>query len=153
MISDRRHNPKPVQAIRQGGGLTVLLGPVGLAVRPLGGERGRLESRSERYGRQQGARKGNNPKKHGRPSHHPLLAVLAESHFILHGWLRSGNCGAARGAVEFLKEALALAGQRHRIRIVRADSGFFEDPLLSFLEQRDLTYIVVARLTRWAPRG
>ena len=79
--------------------------------------------------------------------------MLAESHFILHGGLRSGNCGAARGAVEFLKEALALAGQRHRIRIVRADSGFFEDPLLSFLEQRDLTYIVVARLTRWARRG
>jgi len=32
----------------------------------------------ERYGRQQGARKGHNPKKHGRPSHHPLLAVFGE---------------------------------------------------------------------------
>jgi hypothetical protein len=106
----------------------------------------------ERYGRQQGARKGHNPKKHGRPSHHPLLAVLAEAHFILHGWLRSGNCGAARGAVEFLKEALALVGQRHRIRMVRADSGFFEDALLSFLEARQLSYIVVARLTRWLKR-
>src|SRR6266542_786387 len=50
----------------------------------------------ERYGRQQGALKGHNPRKHGRPSHHPLLAVLAEAHFILHGWLRSGNCGTAR---------------------------------------------------------
>lgn len=106
----------------------------------------------ERYGRQQGARKGYNPKKHGRPSHHPLLAVLAEAHFILHGWLRSGNCGAARGAVEFLKEALALLGPSHRLRIVRADSGFFEEPLLSFLEERQLTYIVVARLTRWLKR-
>lgn len=106
----------------------------------------------ERYGRQQGARKGYNPKKHGRPSHHPLLAVLAEAHFILHGWLRSGNCGAARGAVEFLKEALALLGPSHRLRRVRADSGFFEEPLLSFLEQRQLTYIVVARLTRWLKR-
>jgi len=34
--------------------------------------------------------------------------VLAEAHFLLHGWLRSGNCGSARGVVEFLKEALAL---------------------------------------------
>ena len=106
----------------------------------------------ERYGQQQGSLKGHNPRKHGRPSHHPLLAVLAEAHFLLHGWLRSGNCGAARGVVEFLQEALALWGQRHRIRIVRADSGFFEDKLLSFLEQRSLPYIVVARLTKWIKR-
>jgi hypothetical protein len=106
----------------------------------------------ERYGHQEGARKGHNPKKHGRPSHHPLLAVLAEAHFILHGWLRSGNCGAARGVVEFLKEALALLETRHRIRVVRADAGFFDDHLLSFLEERGLTYIVVARLTRWLKR-
>jgi len=32
---------------------------------------------------------------------------MAEATFVLHGWLRSGNCTAARGAVEFLKEALA----------------------------------------------
>ncbi len=102
----------------------------------------------ERYGRQQGALKGYNPKKHGRPSHHPLLAVLGEAHFVLHGWLRSGNCGPSRGVVEFLKEALALLGKRHCIRVVRADSGFFDEKLLSFLEERRLVYIVVARLTR-----
>ncbi|HZL66782.1 MAG TPA: IS1380 family transposase [Candidatus Limnocylindrales bacterium] len=106
----------------------------------------------QRYGRQQGSLKGHNPRKHGRPSHHPLLAVLAEAHFLLHGWLRSGNCGAARGVVEFLQEALALWGQRQKIRLVRADSGFFEDKLLSFLEQRSLSYIVVARLTKWTKR-
>ena len=106
----------------------------------------------ERYGRQEGALKGPNPHKHGRPSHHPLLAVLAEAHFILHGWLRSGNCGTARGVVEFLKEALALLSERHRIRRVRADAGFFDQALLSFLEERSLSYIVVARLTRWLKR-
>lgn len=129
-----------------------------------GWQLGRLEPRSEgwsldldstvfeRYGRQQGARKGHNPRKHGRPSHHPLLAVLAEAQFVLHGWLRSGNCSSARGVVEFLKEGLALLGPRHRIRVVRADSGFFDDKLLSFLEERELTYIVVARLTAWLKR-
>jgi hypothetical protein len=45
----------------------------------------------ERYGKQEGSRKGHNPRKHGRPSHHPLLAVLGEAHFLLHGWLRSGG--------------------------------------------------------------
>jgi hypothetical protein len=106
----------------------------------------------ERYGRQQGALRGPNPRKHGRPSHHPLLAVLAEAHFLLHGWLRSGNCGSARGAVEFLKEALALLPQTHAIRVVRADAGFFDQQLLGFLEQRGLSYIIVARLTRWLKR-
>jgi hypothetical protein len=106
----------------------------------------------ERYGRQQGSLKGHNPRKHGRPTHHPLLAVLAEAHFLLHGWLRSGNCASARGAVEFLKEALALWALRQKIRLVRADSGFFDDKLLGFLEQRCLPYIVVARMTRFIQR-
>lgn len=106
----------------------------------------------ERNGRQEGVLKGYNPHKHGRPSHHPLLAVLPEAHFILHGWLRSGNCGSSRGVVAFLEEALALWGQRQTIRLVRADSGFFDDTLLSFLEQRCLPYIVVTRLTKWVKR-
>ena len=96
--------------------------------------------------------KGHNPRKHGQPSHQPLLAVLAEAHLLLHGWLRSGNCGPARGVVEFLEEALALWGPRQKIRPVRADSGFFDDKLLSFLEQRRLPYIVVARLIKWIKR-
>jgi hypothetical protein len=103
----------------------------------------------ERYGRQQGARKGYNPKKPGRVSHHPLLAVLGEAHFILHGWLRSGNTAAGRGAVEFLKEALAKLRSPEWIRVVRADSGFFDQELLQYLEDQRLSYIVVARLTRW----
>src|ERR1700683_1453149 len=96
----------------------------------------------ERYGKQEGSLKGHNPRKHGRPSHHPLLAVVSEAHFLLHGWLRSGDWGTSSGVVEFLEEALALWGQREKIRLRRADSGFFDDKPLSFLEQRLLPYIV-----------
>jgi len=106
----------------------------------------------ERYGKQEGARKGYNPRKPGRASHHPLLAVLAEAHFVVNGWLRSGNAGTARGVVEFLKESLALLGEVHKIRLVRADSGFFAKELLEFLEERLLGYIVVARMTKWLKR-
>ena len=53
----------------------------------------------ERYGEQQGVKRGYNPRKPGRGSHHPLLAVLGEAYFILHGWLRSGNTAAAGGVV------------------------------------------------------
>ena len=107
----------------------------------------------ERHGQQQeGAMKGYNPRRPGRLSHHPLLAVLAERHFIMHGWLRSGNSGTARGVTEFLKEALALWGGRGRLRVVRGDAGFFDQELLAFLEERSLPYIVVARLTKWVKR-
>ena len=54
--------------------------------------------------KQEGARKGHNPKRKGRLSHHPLVAVLAEPRFVLNGWLRSGNCSSAREVVAFLTE-------------------------------------------------
>jgi hypothetical protein len=58
----------------------------------------------ERYGQQEGVKQGYNPRKPGRGSHPPLLAVLGEGYFILHGWLRSGNTAAGRGVEEFLRE-------------------------------------------------
>jgi hypothetical protein len=75
------------------------------------------------------------------------LAVLAEVPLVLHGWLRSGNTGAARGVRAFLSEALALLPAGMTLRCVRADSGFFEEGLLAFLEERQLPYLIVARLT------
>jgi hypothetical protein len=106
----------------------------------------------ERYGSQEGSRRGYNPRKPGRASHHPLLAVLAEANMILHGWLRSGNTGSAQGAVAFLTEALAKLPTPIKIRTLRADSGFFDQKLLSFLEEKALPYIIVARLTPWLKR-
>lgn len=100
-----------------------------------------------REGQQEGARKGFNPRRQGRNSHHPLLAVLAEAQFVLHGWLRSGNTGAARGVIPFLQEALALLPEGTWLRTVRADSGFFDGGFLDFLEARSLPYVVVARMT------
>lgn len=106
----------------------------------------------QRSGRQEGAAKGYNPSRPGRKSHHPLLAVLAEAPFILHGWLRSGNTIAASGALAFLREALALVPTTMPIRCVRADSGFFEQALLGFLEERGLPYIIVAKMTYYLRR-
>lgn len=36
----------------------------------------------------------------------------------------AGTAARARGAAEFLKEALALLPQKHVVRVLRADSGF-----------------------------
>src|SRR5206468_9136409 len=68
-----------------------------------------------RYGEQEGSLKGYNPKKPGRPSHHPLVAFLAEGRRLLWAVLRSGNSGNANGGVEFLKQALTVLPARQRI--------------------------------------
>jgi hypothetical protein len=100
----------------------------------------------ERYGRQEGSLKGYNPRKHGRPSHHPLLAFLAEAKLVLHAWLRSGNTSSARGVRAFLAETLARLPQDFRLYAVRADSGFFISEFLEELERRALPYVIAARM-------
>jgi hypothetical protein len=75
----------------------------------------------ERYGQQQGSLKGHNPRKHGRPSHHPLLALLARQRLVLHSWLRSGNSGSARGVSGFLAEVLARLPEGFVVEALRAD--------------------------------
>jgi hypothetical protein len=106
----------------------------------------------QRSGNQQGAKKGYNPKRPGRNSHHPLLAVLAEAHCVLHAWLRSGNTASGSGVIAFLKEALSLTPAGWVIRCIRADSGFFDQGLFSFLEERSIAYIVVAKMTTQVKR-
>jgi hypothetical protein len=100
-----------------------------------------------RYGEQEGSLQGYNPNKPGRPSHHPLVAFLAEGRRLLWATLRSGNSGSANGCVEFLKQGLTVLPKEERIGLVRADAGFFEKRLLEYLESQELPYIIVARLT------
>jgi len=107
----------------------------------------RIQRCSSAAAHQQGSAKGYNPKRPGRKTHHPLLAVLGEARCVLHAWLRSGNTSASRGVSDFLSEALALVPAHWKIRCVRADSGFFARELFEFLEQRAIPYVVVARLT------
>lgn len=102
----------------------------------------------ERYGQQEGSLKGHNPRKHGRPSHHPILAMLAESKLVVHAWLRSGNTGSSRGVSVFLAETLARLGAGFRLYALRADSGFFVAGFLDDLEARGLPYAIAVRMTR-----
>ncbi len=127
----------------------VLALPLAARLRRLGGDVLDLDSTVfERYGQQEGSLKGHNPRKHGRPSHHPLLAMLARAKVVLHGWLRSGNSGSARGVLGFLAEALARLPPGFRIEAVRADAGFFEAAFLEELERRGLAYAIAVRTTK-----
>ena len=99
-----------------------------------------------RYGQQEGARKGPNPKKKGRPSHHPLLAFLNRSGYLVNLWNRSGNTGSGNGCVEFAKETLARLGERVKLLGCLADSGFYRIELIQYLEARALEYVLAAPL-------
>jgi Transposase DDE domain group 1 len=103
----------------------------------------------ERFGEQEGVLPGYNPRRHGRPTHHPLLAGLAEAKWILHGWLRSGNVATANNVRAFTDECLALLDGLATISLVWADNGFFDGKFLDFLEEKGLPCLLKARITRW----
>jgi len=97
-----------------------------------------------RYGSQQGAKRGYNPKKRGRNSHHPLLAFVDECKMIANFWLRSGDTYTSNNFMAFLKDTLSrLKGKR--ISLLRADSGFYDKSIFNYLESSDIRYIIVAR--------
>ena len=81
-----------------------------------------------------------------KPCLHPLLAVLEEAKLVVGFWLRPGNCTCSNNIVEFTRELLGRLPRYLRLRVVRADSGFCDAHWLEFLEQRQIRYIVVARL-------
>jgi len=97
-----------------------------------------------RYGSQQGVARGYNPGKPGRGSHHPLRALVAEPRLGANAWLRPGNTGASSSAEHFLEETFGIIG-RERIGLVRADSGFCREKMMSDFEQKGVPYIVAAR--------
>jgi hypothetical protein len=100
-----------------------------------------------RNGQQEGASRGYNPARHGRPSYHPLLAFIAEFRLVANFWLRPGNVHSGNNVLQFLESTLAhLAGKT--VGLLRADSGFFDDAFLSDLELKHIPYVVAAKLTQ-----
>lgn len=60
-----------------------------------------------RYGNQtEGARKGYNPMKKGRKSHHPLIAFVSDVNLVANMWLRSGDTSSANNFLSFLEDTL-----------------------------------------------
>lgn len=99
-----------------------------------------------RYGRQEGSRRGFNPKKPGRPSPHPLMAFLPQTRMVINAWLRPGDTASSTQVESFLEETFQILPSG-RVGLVRADSGFYNDRTLSYFEDKALSYIVAARLT------
>lgn len=101
-----------------------------------------------RYGEQEGARKGYNPVKHGRPSHSPLLAFLNKSKYVIHLWNRSGNVASWNNILAFFTDSYGRIQDRITVTGVIADSGFYLQQFIEMLEREQLTYIIAVRLIR-----
>jgi hypothetical protein len=101
------------------------------------------------YGKQQRAKVGYNPKKRGRKSYHPLLCFIGETRDFLWGRFRPGDRNNVQDSKGFLKECLARLGAGIKELFLRADSGFYSDNFLRYLEGKRgmrIRYAVVAKL-------
>jgi hypothetical protein len=94
-----------------------------------------------RYGNQEGASKGYNPRKKGRKSHHPIMAFVAEPKMVVNGWMRTGDSASSTEFKEFLDNTFTMIGQA-RVGLVRGDSGFSGNEVLNELEKKGLNYII-----------
>jgi len=98
-----------------------------------------------RYGNQEGAAKGYNPKKMGRNSHHPLMAFIDQTKMVANAWMRSGNTSDLNNYDTFLTETFDVALKNKEIGLVRADSGFYSNNFLKWFEKRDLNYVIAVK--------
>ena len=99
-----------------------------------------------RYGNQEGSKKGYNPNKRGRPSHHPILAFLNESRVVLNLWNRSGNTSSANNIIPFFESCYQRIGALIKVKGVLADSGFYMDSFIEAIESKGLNYVITAKL-------
>ena len=97
-----------------------------------------------REGNQECASKGYNPKRPGRPSHHPLLAFISDVRMIANYWLRPGNTSASTNYISFLDDTLSRL-QNKKVGLIRMDSGFFSGNIMNYLEDNQLPYIIACR--------
>jgi len=89
------------------------------------------------YGQPEQARIGYNPIKRGRPSYHPLLCFEGQSKDFWHGELRPGDAHTASGTLDLLTACFAKMPPGIRLRIVRADKGFYDHKLIAYSGDRD----------------
>ena len=98
------------------------------------------------YGSPEGAARGFNPKCRGQKSYHPLLAFFTKTKECLHTWYRPGNTYTGNGAAEFFKECVLRLPGSDFSWLFRADSGFFQNDLLSAIEEYQASYLVKVKL-------
>lgn len=103
------------------------------------------------FGSQEGAKPGHNPRYHGRPSYHPMLARIAETDTVVAAQLRSGDTGFGDDdvptVIEWIRLVRGKVGPESLIRF-RIDSAGDCTSLLSKLDDEGVLFVTKAKLTQ-----
>ena len=85
--------------------------------------------------------------------YHPLLASRADTGEVLHVRLRKGQAASARGVVRFIDELVARVARAGAtgVKLLRADSAFWNKTLIARLEKAGWRYSISVRLQFWVP--
>lgn len=100
------------------------------------------------YGKLQGAKIGYNPHKRGRPSYHPVICFEAHTKDCWHAIFRPGNTYPGGVALDLLKSSLAKLPYGIRSLRLRGDVGFYDHQLIEFLDEKNIGYAIIAKLTQ-----
>jgi hypothetical protein len=102
------------------------------------------------FGEQEGARPGPNPRYHGRPSYHPILARVAETGTIIGARLRPGDTGLGELDVEDVEQWLdrtRAALRKSTLLTVRIDAGGDCAALLRAIDGKGAWFLVKMKQT------
>jgi hypothetical protein len=94
-----------------------------------------------RYGHQEGAKRGYNPKKKGRPSHNPQIAFLS-SGYVVNLWNRSGDASSGNGIVDYFKQTITTLGTDFTVKRILCDTGYYLVEFITHLETNGYSYII-----------
>ena len=109
-----------------------------------------------RFGHQEDTAVGYNPHKPGRPSHHPLVCVIAGTRMALHMEWRKGNTVSATGWIEAMEKVWSNPTAQHRIKLNRGDIGFGQEKIIAWHEEAEQirpNYLFKLKLTRNVKRA
>lgn len=104
-----------------------------------------------RYGRQEDVAVGYNPHKPGRPSHHPLVCIIAGTRLALHMTWRKGNTVSATAWQDAMEEVWSRPQAQHRIKLNRGDIGFGQEKIMAWHEDSEAprpSYLFKLKLTK-----
>lgn len=100
----------------------------------------------EAYGDQEGVGYSYLSSKTGNKYYNVLFAFIFELDLLVNLLLRRGNSYTSKSAVHFLRQVLLIIpSEFHHKIVVRADSGFFNERILAFLEAHHIQYIIKAK--------
>jgi hypothetical protein len=82
--------------------------------------------------------------------YHPLLATRADTREVLHIRLRAGSANTQKGMLRFTEELIARVARAGAsgVKLLRADSGFWNNKVFTRLEQAGWQYSIGVRLQK-----